>query len=73
MRPSRFQIKMPPHILGNGRLRYQLVDQSHSCILPYVSRRSVVGLHMTYQCVSGVIAIEIGLDVWNRRDWHYES
>lgn len=73
MRPSRFQIIMPPHILGNGRLRHQLVDQSYNCILLYISRCSVVGPHMTYQSVSAVIAVEIGLDVWNRHDWHYES
>ena len=59
---------MPPHILGNGRLRHQLGDQSYNCILLYISRRSVVGPHMTYQCVSAIIAIEIGPDVWDRRD-----
>lgn len=68
VRPSRFQITIPPHILGNDRLRHQLVDQSYNCILLYISRCSVVGPHMTYQCVSAVIAIEIGLDVSNRRD-----
>lgn len=59
---------MLPHIFGNGRLGNQLVDQYYNCILLYISRRSVVFVLTWLTNVSAVIAIEIGLDVWNRRE-----